>query len=1214
MLSTNDHEAWPLLSAQSGVWLSQTLGSDGAHDSISDRIDLFGAVDADAMAEAHRRVEAEAEALRLRFTATPEGPVHHVDGSAATPLRFVDVSAEADPEAAATRWMEADTRAPVDVFGHELCGAALIRLAADHFVLYRRVHHLAVDGWSLAALHRRTAEWYTALVAASADAAEPAGRPFPPYRVLVDAEAAYHRGPRLEQDQLFWSQRLRDLPEPVRLSGRRYQRSGVVLRQRAEIPVDLLARLHATAARLGVGWSELAVALVSAYVLRMAGADELVVGVPVTGRISRAERATPGMTANGMPLCVRLTDGQRLGDFVTRAAGRLRESLLHSRYPTTRMITDLDLTGTGRALWGPIVNVMGSGAELDFAGLDHRLRTLSKPDIEDFSAIFFDLPGGSTELIVDADAGGYSPAELAGHLRRLLFFLEGAATATPDTAVADLPLVEPAERRRLLELGAGPIHDVPDIGVHQMVEEWADRTPEAPALRWQGGTVTYRELDERANRLARLLIGRAVGPGRTVGLAMPRCPELVIAALAVLKTGAAFLSVDTAYPPSRIDFMVTDAEVSVLLVCEETATVAATVTDRLVVDAAGTATACASESADRPTDAERTAPFSPRLPAYLIYTSGSTGTPKAVEVSHRGVVNVTEAMRDRLGPGPGRRTLQFASPSFDAFVGEMTQSIFLGGTLVGAPAQRLAPGADLAGLLREERVNDLVLVPSVLSTMATSDVPADATISIVGEAASAQVIEGFAPVCRLINGYGPTECTISTSMSEPLTPDDATAPPIGTPLRNVRVYVLDQARRLAPRGAVGELYIGGAGVSLGYRNRRELTAERFVPDPFAPPGTGDEARMYRSGDLVRWDAGGRLVFVGRDDGQAKLNGLRIELGEVEAALLGLPGVARAAATVHEDPTGERRLLGYVVPVAGSRPDPADLRRRLATELPGHLVPQLVGVLDDLPLSRSGKLDRRALPDLRGGSGLASPPAPRGPVQEAVAAAFCEILQVPSVTLADNFFDLGGHSLSATRLVGRLRSRFGVRLAVREIVQKLTVEAVAEQVAAAVGDDWGTEPLVPLRPTGDADPLFCVAPSGTDPWAFLRLATHVPDRPLYGLRAPAADGTDPVTASADLVRAVRPSGPCHFLGVGDGAALARRIAAAVLADHRDPGLLVLVADPGTDNPPEAPEAITVSEEQLGAGPDGVFDPEPLAHLGKLLRSRWEGADASASESR
>ncbi|MEO3780191.1 amino acid adenylation domain-containing protein [Micromonospora sp. B11E3] len=1203
-MSTTEPKLWPLLPAQSGVWLAESLGSGVASRSISDRIDLFGPVDRDAMAAAHRQVEREAEALRLRFAATADGPVQYVDPAAATPLRFVDVCAAADPERAAADWMEADTAAPVDVFGSGLCTTALLRLGPSHHVLYRRVHHLVIDGWSLAALHRRTAELYTAFVAAPAAGEAGVGRPFPPYQVLVDAEAGYRASPRHEQDRAFWAERLRDLPEPVRLAGRRYARSGTVVRQRAAVPADLLARLRAAAARFGVGWSELAVGLVSAYVARMTGADDLVVGMPVTARVSRAERAVPGMTTNGMPLRLRLTSEAKLGDLLTSVAVELREALLHSRYPTTRMIADLGLTGTGRALWGPIVNVMGTDTPLDFAGRQSALRTLSKPDIEDFSAIFFQLPDGGVELILDADAGGYSAAELGAHLRRLLVFLDAAAAANPATAVADVPMVDEAELRRLRDLGTGPSHDIPDIGVHQMVEEWADRTPDAPALHYADTVVTYRALDERANQLARLLVARGVGPGRTVGLALPRCPDLVVAALAVLKTGAAFLSLDTAYPAPRIAFMVADAELSVVLAHEDTAAVAGDGVGILVLDAPTTGAALAAESPKRLTDADRLAPFSPRSPAYLIYTSGSTGTPKAVVVAHRGVVNVTNAMVDRLGPGPGRRTLQFASPSFDAFVGEMTQSIFLGGTLVGAPQEQLAPGPDLAALLHRQRVNDVVLVPSVLAQLAPADLPPGTTVSIVGEAAAPTVVERFAPVCRLINGYGPTEGTISTAMSQPLSPADAT-PPIGTPLRNLRVYVLDDRLRPVPVGAVGELYIGGAGVALGYLNKPGLTGGRFLPDPFA----GRDARMYRSGDLVRWNADGQLQFVGRDDGQAKVNGFRIELGEVEAALVRLPGVARAAATVHEDPTGERRLLGYVVPAPGARLDPRELRRALGNDLPSHLVPQLLGVLDDLPLTRSGKLDRRALPDLRGAGEPARRP-PRGPVQEAVAAAFCEVLQIPAIALRDNFFELGGHSLSATRLVGRLRSRFGVQLGVRELFRNLTVAAVAEQVAATVGADWGREPLVPLRTAGGREPLFCVAAPGTDPWVYLRLAPHLPDRPLYGLRTPAPDAGDVVAAHVERIRATGVPGPYHLLGVGGGAELARRIAAALPGGDAPPGTVVLVEGAGTGGPTYRGDTVVVTRQELG-GPEEPFEPEPLARLGEILRSALDRLTATAA---
>ncbi|NBE79813.1 non-ribosomal peptide synthetase [Micromonospora rubida] len=1209
MLFDHDREARPLLGAQSGIWFAESLNATGASYSIADRIDIPGPVDVAAMTEAHRRVERECEALRLRFTVTDQGPAQYVDPDASTPLRLVDLGDEADPEAAAQRWMADDLAAPVDPLGTDLCTTALLRLAPERWVLYRRVHHLTVDGWSLAQLHRRTAATYTALITGG----DP-GPPPPPFRVLLDGEASYLASARLDRDRRHWLRRLPDRREPTRLGGRRGPRGGPVIRRRARLGPDLMATMHACARRLGVGWSELAIGLATAYVARMTGEDEVLLGLPVTGRTSRAERDVPGMTTNAIPLRVGLPAGTSLADFVAGVGSELRAGLMHSRYPAALLARDLGRTGQGRAFWGAVVNVMGSAAELRFAGHPAAVRTLSLPDIDDASIVFFQLPDGDTELLFDADSAAHPPRDLDEHLRRLLFFLGAAAAADPGEAVDRLPLVDEAERERLLDWGRGPVHDIPPIGMHQLFEDWADRTPDAPALDDGTTTLSYRELDERADRLARHLVERGVGPGQVVALALPRSADLITAVLAVLKSGAAFLSLDPAYPVARLSFMVADATPSLLLLRAETADLGTALSvPHLRLDDPVLAERLAVLDGGRLTDRDRTLPTSPWQPAYLIYTSGSTGRPKGVVVRHRGVVNLTAAMVDRLGSGPGGRTLQFASASFDAFVGEMTQSVLVGGTLVTAPAERLTPGPELAALIREQRLNDLVLAPSVLDVLSPDDLPDGTTVSIVGELSAPTVVERFAPVCRLINGYGPTETTVSTAMSQPLSAGQAESPPIGTPLRNLRVYLLDEHRALVPAGAVGELYIGGAGVSLGYRGAEALTEERFLPDPFVPAGDG--ARMYRSGDLARWNADGELVFAGRDDGQVKLRGFRIELGEVESALVRRPGVARAAATIRDDGAGNRQLVGYVVAEAGATVDPGRIRSGLAEVLPAHLVPGVVAVLADLPRNASGKLDRTALPDPFTVADAPPVAAPRTDAEEVLTGLFTDLLGVPTVGAGDSFFDLGGHSLSATRLVGRVRAMLAVKLSVRDLFRHPTVGALAAHVDRLPVPSRGAAVLVPLRPAGDQPPLYCLPGDDGRVWPYRRLVAHLPaDLPVHGLQGgltPDAGFDDLVAAYTELVLAAGAGRPYRLVGVGLGGHLAYQVAVALRAAGEEVGLLAVLDSypPDETHPPRALTADGALRAVLAHyGTAAVGQAPGPADVAAALRGRGGGLSA------
>ncbi|MCF4140796.1 amino acid adenylation domain-containing protein [Streptomyces sp. Tue 6430] len=463
-----------------------------------------------------------------------------------------------------------------------------------------------------------------------------------------------------------------------------------------------------------------------------------------------------------------------------------------------------------------------------------------------------------------------------------------------------------------------------------------------------GETLTYRELNQRANRLARHLIGHGAAPERLVALVLPRSVDLLVAELAVLKTGAAFLPIDPAHPAERITYTLDDAH-PVIILTHDPAQLPDT-TD--TTGTTGTRTVLRlhelpldHHTATDLTDTDRLSPLTASHPAYVIYTSGSTGRPKGVIVPHNGVGNLASAQIERFAVTGDSRVLQFASPSFDASVSEVFSTWLGGATLITATTDHLRPGTDLADTVRDLHVTHATIPPVALATMEPSDLPTLSTLVTAGEAVAAQVVEAWAPGRRMINAYGPTETTVCATMSTPLPGARSGGVPIGGPIANARVYVLDAGLRPVAPGVTGELYVAGAGLARGYLNRPGLTAERFVACPFGAPGE----RMYRTGDLVRWTAPGELTYLGRTDDQVKLRGYRIELGEVEAAVRNLAGIRQAAVTVREDRPGDRRLIAYVVEDgSGTVTDPAALREALRASLPEHMVPAAVVTLDTLP--------------------------------------------------------------------------------------------------------------------------------------------------------------------------------------------------------------------------------------------------------------------------
>jgi amino acid adenylation domain-containing protein/non-ribosomal peptide synthase protein (TIGR01720 family) len=633
------------------------------------------------------------------------------------------------------------------------------------------------------------------------------------------------------------------------------------------------------------------------------------------------------------------------------------------------------------------------------------------------------------------------------------------------------------------------------VTLAELFEARVARTPELPAVVFDGGTLSFAELDERANRLAHLLVGRGVGPERIVALVLPRSVEIIVAQLAVAKAGGAYVPVDPDYPAERIAFMLADSSPVLVVTSAELAgrlpapggsPAAATGADGpavaavLVIDDPVTAKRLAASPAHPPADTDRLAPLALAHPAYVIYTSGSTGRPKGVVVTHRGLASFSAAEIDHYDVAVGDRVLQFSSPSFDASVLELCMSLPAGAALVVPPPGPLL-GEQLAEVVAARRVTHALIPPAALATVpsgAAGELAGFRMVTVGGDACTAELVDTWAPGRRLINSYGPTEATVVATWSDPLAPGTG-VPPIGRPIFNTRAHVLDRELRPVPVGEAGELYVAGIGLARGYLNRPGLTAERFVASPFGGPGE----RMYRTGDLVRWRPDGQLEFVGRADDQVKIRGFRIELGEIETALARHPDVGAAVVTAREDRPGDKRLVAYIVPAAAGRPAaPGELRAFLARTLPVYMLPAAFVTLDELPLSPNGKLDRRALPapgrvadaDAAGAApapGGAGYVAPRTPTEQALAEIWAEVLDLDRVGVEDDFFALGGDSVQGVRALSRIRAALGVELSARAVFDAPTVARLAEVLRDAARA-YRDAPIQPIPPAarGRALPL------------------------------------------------------------------------------------------------------------------------------------------------
>ncbi|MGK4585534.1 non-ribosomal peptide synthase/polyketide synthase [Kitasatospora sp. HPMI-4] len=1042
------NSSWPLMAGQSGMWFAQQLDPASPAYQASECTEIHGAIDPALFEAALRQVIDECEAFRLGFTTvdgeTRQAPRPVEDWPA---LRVVDVCEESDPWAAALEWMRADLARPLDPASGWAITQVLFRAADDRWFWFQRAHHALVDGYSGRLIAARMSEVYTALV----EGREPdAAGTFPSLRHLIAEEADYLASDSYRTDRRYWLDRLADRPEPVTLAGRTAPASHGHLRHEILLTPEHADTLRSAARRLGVSWSALVLSATALYTGRLTGAEELVLGLPVPARVGRTARTVPGMLTNLLPLRLTVRPELTLRELVRSTSAAAREALRHQRFRYEELRRELGAAGGTGQLVGATVNIMSFDYDLGFGGHPATFHNLSNGPVEDLAFVVYDRQAGQgMRLVVDANPALYDPEELTGHAARFLALLDTLAAGDSGLVVGRVELTDPAERRRLTAAATGAAVETRSTTLTERFEARAARTPEATALVCRGVEVSYLELNERANRLARVLVERGAGPEDIVALALPRSTEMVVALLAVLKSGAAYLPVDPNWPAERIDYMLRDARPVLALAVEETAAVidGSVEAPVLVLDrpafTAGSADVDGADGTDGAdlTDADRRGPLLPEHPAYVIYTSGSTGRPKGVIGIHAAEVNHLSAIARRHPYLPGRPALAKSSMSFVDGSSEVLASLLHGEGMVLADGEQAKDPAALTGLIAEYGVGRIIVVPSLLAAMLDIAEPAElASCELwvtTGESIPPYLAARFAellPGARLVNFYGSSEIC-GDSVSGDCGPDRQ---PIGLPFDNTTAHVLDAALRPVPAGATGELYVGGAALSRGYLRRPGLTSERFVADPYGPPG----ARMYRTGDLARWDRQGEIELLGRADAQVKVRGNRVELGEVEAALSRHPAVRRATVVVRED-----RLIGYTVLDDAAGATAEAIREFTSLSLPDYMVPSAIVPLPAIPLTPSGKVDRLALPapEFSGSAGGRSPRTER---EELLCSLFAEVLCISSVGIDDGFFDLGGHSLLATRLISRIRAVLGVELALRDLFETPTVAGLGERITHA----------------------------------------------------------------------------------------------------------------------------------------------------------------------
>lgn len=1052
-----DFTEYPLVAAQPGIWIADQIARSRNSFAVAHYSELHGDIDRVCMDRAIRQAMSEADTVQATFGPGADGhPVqrlpHRCKPQQVQPVEWVDFSQRSDGLQAAHDLMQADLAADLPADGERpLYRQLMIRVSADRWFWYQRYHHLMLDGFSFEALTRRVAAVYQALRAGEV----PSASPFISFGEVVAEYQAWQHSPACERAALFWQQRGKNFPTAISLSGETFTASGssAPLKQTVALPPELLSTLSRQPGLQESAPAEVASALLVAYLARISGEPRLSIGFPFMRRMGSAALAATGPVVNVLPLLLDVDDSMTLAAISLALQSEIKQVRRHQRYEAEQLRRDLGLVGSSQGLYGPVINLKVYHDSLTFDGIEAVSHTLAMGPVDDLEfEVGFRL--GQLQITLVASAEKYDAQTLAWHGERITFLARQLAQQ-PQRTLASLALTGENEQQQIDGWSQGIPVTPPEgvVSILAMLQRQVEAQPDAVAVACGDVSLTYRQLSARAMQLARELIARNLGADDVVAIGIPRSVDSLVAIFGVLASGAAYMPLDLDYPRERLTLMCDDAQPQLLLTHSS-------LVERmpqgayLCIDDAAVRAACDAHPTAPVNDSERRVAQCGEHLAYMIYTSGSTGRPKGVMSTHAGLLNLFLSHQANLfGPAIERfhrsqprrmRTGHTASFSFDSSW-EPLFCMMMGCELNIFDEELRRDAWALLQKMKQVPVDLLDITPSFFSQMIDAglfeaDSHRPAFVMIGGEAATPTLWKLMQqhPELEIHNYYGPSEYTIDTLGASVMVSDQ---PVIGRPVGNTQVWLLDSKLRPVPVGCVGELYISGTGIARGYLRRPDLTAARFVANPFL-----EGEVMYRSGDLMRWRSDGQLAFIGRSDHQIKVRGFRIELGEVENALVALEEVSTAV--VIAQPLGAtNRLIGYCsVYDEALRADDqlsAKLLAKLAVTLPDYMVPAILVVMDELPLNVNGKIDRQALPEPQQ---VAFTPGrePQGVEETLICQAVADLLGMERVGADDDFFALGGDSISAMGL-GTAARRAGYQLRPRDIFAQRTPARMAQNM-------------------------------------------------------------------------------------------------------------------------------------------------------------------------
>lgn len=1203
----------PLVAAQPGIWMAEKLSTLPSAWSVAHYVELTGELDALLLAKAVVAGLEQADTLRMQFS-EDNGEVWQWVDPALTFAQpeIIDLREKSNPHEAARALMQADLQQDIRADGNKpLVFHQLLQVGDKRWYWYQRYHHLLVDGFSFPAITRQIAAIYRAWL----DGESTPDSPFTPFAEVVEEYQQYRQSDAWQRDGAFWREQRKQLPPPASLSnnplpGR--SASADIIRMKLTAPEGTFRRL---AARMpDVQRADLALALVALWLGRLCSRMDYAAGFIFMRRMGSAALTSTGPVLNVLPFGVRLDAAESLPALAQRLAGQLKKMRRHQRYDAEQIVRDSGRAAGAEPLFGPVLNVKIFDYHLNIPGVQAQTHTLATGPVNDLELALFPDENGGLSIEILANKQRYDAETLAQHASRLIGLIEQFAD-NPSLCCGDAGMLLPTEHERLAKINDTTV-EIPFTTLSALVTQQADKTPDAPALADARYQFSYREMRQQVVALASLLRERGVRPGDSVAVALPRSVFLTLALHGIVEAGAAWLPLDTGYPDDRLRMMLEDAKPKLLIATEGQLA--------RFSDIPGLESLCY----DSPLPAEDAAPLAlsqPNHTAYIIFTSGSTGRPKGVMVGQTAIINRLLWMQNHYPLTADDVVAQKTPCSFDVSVWEFFWPFIAGAKLVMAEPEAHRDPLAMQQFFARYGVTTTHFVPSMLAAFVASLTPETARESCAslkrvfcsGEALPADLCREWEQLTHapLHNLYGPTEAAVDVSWypawGEDLAAVTGNSVPIGYPVWNTGLRILDAMMRPVPFGVAGDLYLTGIQLAQGYLGRPDLTASRFIADPF---NVGE--RMYRTGDVARWLENGAVEYLGRSDDQLKIRGQRIELGEIDRVMQQLPDVEHAVAHAcvfnQAAATGgdARQLVGYLVSQSGLPLDTAVLRERLREKLPAHMVPTVLLQLAELPLSANGKLDRKALPMPQLTSRV-SGRAPRAGTETTIAQSFAALLDCEVNDVEADFFALGGHSLLAMKLAAQLSRIFERQVTPGQIMVASTVEqlsALLESNDDEQSQRLGFETLLPLRES-HGPTLFCFHPASGFAWQFSVLSRYLsPQWSIMGIQSPRPDGPMQTAENLDSVcehhlatlLSQQPHGPYYLLGYSLGGTLAQGIAARLHARGETVAFLGLL-----DTWP--PETQNWQEKEANG-----LDPAVLAEIEREREAFLAAQQGNASE--